>query len=46
VSEIITSDPFCVGPATTVGDAMKVVITLRFRHGQRGNARQVAAYSG
>jgi CBS domain-containing protein len=32
VSEVMTKDPFCVGPTTTVGEAMKVVTTRRFRH--------------
>jgi len=32
VSEVMTRDPFCIGPTTTVGDAMKVITTRRFRH--------------
>lgn len=32
VSEVMTTDPFCVGPTTTVGDAMKVITSRRFRH--------------
>lgn len=32
VSEVMTSDPFCVSPRTTVASAMELVTTRRFRH--------------
>ena len=32
VSEVMTKDPYCIGPATTVGDAMQLITTRRFRH--------------
>jgi len=32
VSEVMTKDPYCVPPTTTVGDAMEVVTKRRFRH--------------
>ena len=32
VSEVMTKDPHCVPPTTTVGDAMKLVTKRRFRH--------------
>jgi CBS domain-containing protein len=32
VSEVMTKDPYCVSPTTTVGDAMELVTTRRFRH--------------
>ena len=32
VSEVMTKDPYCIPPTTTVGDAMKLVTKLRFRH--------------
>jgi len=32
VSEVMTKDPYCLGPTTTVGDAMKLITRRRFRH--------------
>jgi CBS domain-containing protein len=32
VSDVMTRDPFCIAPTTTVGEAMKLVTTRRFRH--------------
>jgi CBS domain-containing protein len=32
VSEVMTKDPYCIPPATTVGEAMALVTTRRFRH--------------
>ncbi len=32
VSEVMTRDPYCVPPTTTVGDAMHLVTQRRFRH--------------
>ena len=32
VSAVMTKDPFCVPPTTTVADAMTVITTRRFRH--------------
>jgi CBS domain-containing protein len=32
VSEVMTKDPYCIGPATTVGDAMQLITARRFRH--------------
>src|SRR5450759_3243176 len=32
VSEVMTKDPFCIGPTTTVGDAMALITKPRFRH--------------
>jgi CBS-domain-containing membrane protein len=32
VSEVMTKDPYCIGPATTVGDAMQLITERRFRH--------------
>jgi len=32
VSEVMTRDPCCISPTTTVGDAMKLVTERRFRH--------------
>jgi CBS domain-containing protein len=32
VSEVMTKDPFCIPPTTTVGDAMKLITKRRFRH--------------
>jgi CBS domain-containing protein len=32
VSEVMTKDPYCIGPTTTVGDAMQVITERRFRH--------------
>jgi CBS domain-containing protein len=32
VSEVMTKDPYCIGPTTTVGDAMKLITKRRFRH--------------
>ena len=32
VSQVMTKDPYCIPPATTVGEAMKLVTTRRFRH--------------
>jgi CBS domain-containing protein len=32
VSDVMTSDPTCVTPGTTVADAMRLITTRRFRH--------------
>ena len=32
VAEVMTKDPYCIQPATTVGDAMQLVTKRRFRH--------------
>src|SRR5271169_6386461 len=32
VSAVMTKDPFCVPPTTTVGEAMQVITKRRFRH--------------
>lgn len=32
VSEVMTRDPYCISPTTTVGDAMRLVTERRFRH--------------
>ena len=32
VSEVMTKDPYCIAPTTTVGDAMELVTKRRFRH--------------
>ncbi len=32
ISEVMTRDPYCVPPTTTIGDAMAVVTQRRFRH--------------
>ncbi len=32
VSEVMTKDPYCIPPSTTVGDAMKLITKRRFRH--------------
>jgi CBS domain-containing protein len=32
VSEVMTKDPYCIRPTTTVGDAMKLITRRRFRH--------------
>ena len=32
VSEVMTKDPYCIRPTTTVGDAMKLITSRRFRH--------------
>jgi CBS domain-containing protein len=32
VSEVMTKDPYCVAPTTTVGAAMQLVTKRRFRH--------------
>ena len=32
VSEVMTKDPFCIAPTTTVGEAMELVTKRRFRH--------------
>ena len=32
VSEVMTKDPYCIHPTTTVGDAMKLITEQRFRH--------------
>ncbi|MBI5912398.1 MAG: CBS domain-containing protein [Betaproteobacteria bacterium] len=32
ISEVMTKDPFCIPPGTTVGEAMEVVTKRRFRH--------------
>ncbi|MBI3042506.1 MAG: CBS domain-containing protein [Betaproteobacteria bacterium] len=32
VSEVMTKDPYCIAPTTTVGDAMELVTRRRFRH--------------
>jgi CBS domain-containing protein len=32
VSEVMTKDPYCIQPTTTVGEAMELVTKRRFRH--------------
>jgi CBS domain-containing protein len=32
ISEVMTKDPYCIPPTTTVGDAMELVTRRRFRH--------------
>ena len=32
VSVVMTKDPYCIHPTTTVGDAMKLITERRFRH--------------
>ena len=32
VSEVMTRDPYCIRPTTTVDDAMKLITKRRFRH--------------
>jgi CBS domain-containing protein len=32
VSEVMTKDPYCISPTTTVGDAMQLITKQRFRH--------------
>ena len=32
VSEVMTKDPYCIPPTTTVGNAMELVTQRRFRH--------------
>jgi CBS domain-containing protein len=32
VSEVMTRDPYCIRPTTTVGDAMALITKRRFRH--------------
>jgi CBS domain-containing protein len=32
VSEVMTKDPYSIPPTTTVGDAMELITTRRFRH--------------
>jgi len=32
VSEVMTRDPYCISPTTTVDDAMKLITKRRFRH--------------
>src|SRR5450756_2553056 len=32
VSEVMTKDPYCIHPTTTVDDAMKLISKRRFRH--------------
>jgi CBS domain-containing protein len=32
VAAVMTRDPFCIAPTTTVGDAMEVITKRRFRH--------------
>ncbi len=32
VSEVMTKDPYCISPTTTVGDAMQLITKRRFRH--------------
>jgi CBS domain-containing protein len=32
VSAVMTKDPYCIGPTTTVGDAMQLITERRFRH--------------
>ena len=32
VSEVMTKDPYCIPPTTTVGEAMELVTKRRFRH--------------
>ena len=47
VFEVMTRDPYCIGPTTTVGDAMKVITTRRFRHLPIvDNGKVVAVVSG
>ena len=32
ISAVMTKDPYCIAPTTTVGDAMQLVTERRFRH--------------
>ena len=32
VSDVMTKDPYCIPPTTTVGDAMELITKRRFRH--------------
>lgn len=32
VSEVMTKDPYCVAPSTTLDDAMNIITSRRFRH--------------
>lgn len=32
ISDVMTRDPYCIPPTTTVGEAMQLVTTRRFRH--------------
>jgi CBS domain-containing protein len=32
VAEVMTKDPYCIPPTTTVGDAMELITKRRFRH--------------
>jgi CBS domain-containing protein len=32
VSEVMTKDPYCIPPTTTVGNAMQLITKRRFRH--------------
>ena len=32
VAEVMTKDPYCIPPTTTVGDAMELITERRFRH--------------
>jgi CBS domain-containing protein len=32
ISEVMTKDPYCIPPGTTVSEAMEVVTRRRFRH--------------
>ena len=32
VSEVMTKDPYCIPPTTTVGEAMQLITQRRFRH--------------
>ena len=32
VAEVMTKDPYCIPPTTTVGDAMELITQRRFRH--------------
>jgi len=32
VSEVMTKDPYCIPPTTTVGEAMELITRRRFRH--------------
>ena len=32
VSEVMTKDPYCIPPTTTVGEAMELITKRRFRH--------------
>ncbi|HIJ63760.1 MAG TPA: CBS domain-containing protein [Rhodospirillaceae bacterium] len=32
VSEVMTREPYCVAPTTTVGEALKLITGRRFRH--------------